>query len=270
MQPKVREAKRTRLIAVLISLVVMGIFTTDALAMYHPTLGRFMQRNPRVQYADVPNLYQYVGSNPVNWVNWTGNRKEKPGGGIAPAPGPTPNPAPQPAGRGSTCGIKIKRSAICKIFGQTKPSDFVHEWLEIPDGSGGIAYADFPSGGRNRPYIAHHCHRYERAHPMWIWNAHVRFFGGSLPSGKSCGDATCADIREWMLSVMDDWAGRGYSFFGSNCIDFVNAALSRCCMARGALPTRIPKPFEELKSCCEREKDMDSMPDCNETNRGPS
>lgn len=305
---------RTRLIAVLMALAAVAVFTTEASAMYHAGMGRFLQRDPgagsagparisaagpargggfaqrdpitqppnRVgnaglnnQYADGMNFYQYVGSNPVNWVDYTGNGKEKPGAGSAPEPGQTPNPGTQPAGRGSTCGIQIKRSAICKIFGQTKPSDFGHEWLEIPDGAGGTAYADFPSGGRNDPYITHRryghdCHRYERAHPMWVWNAHVRFFGGSLPSGKSCGEATCAETRECMLSVMDDWSGRDYSFFGSNCIDFVNEALSKCCMARGALPTRIPKPFEELKSCCEREKDMDSMPGCNGAGGGPS
>jgi len=95
--------KRTHLIAVLIGLVVMGIFTADAAAMYHPTLGRFMQRDsgaggamrigaggamrigaggaapvgrfiPRDptgtnQYADGMNLYQYVRSNPVVLVD---------------------------------------------------------------------------------------------------------------------------------------------------------------------------------------------------------
>ena len=74
MQPKVREAKRTSQIAVLTGFVVMGIFTADALAMYHPTLGRFMQRDPRVQYADGMNLYQYVGA--ILWwlsIPWAPN-----------------------------------------------------------------------------------------------------------------------------------------------------------------------------------------------------
>lgn len=296
--------KRLQLIAVLVGLATIAVLSSPA----HARLYQMMRGSnvypavpapmpaaggsgvphvgvnvyPRVPspmpHPDGPNLYQYVSSNPVNWVDWTGNGKEKPGGGTAPAPSPAPNPAAQPAGRGSTCGIEIKRSAICKIFGQTKPSDFGHEWLEIPDGAGGTAYADSPSSGRRHPYIAHSCHRYERANPMWIWNAHVRFFGGSLPSGKSCGEATCSEIRECMLQVMDDWAKRKpsgeleipYNFWNRNCIQFVNTAVSKCCMARGALTTRIPKPFEELKSCCEREKDMDSMPGCNETNRGPS
>ena len=36
--------------------------------MYSPTLGRFLQRDP-VGYLDAMNLYQYVGNNPVNWVD---------------------------------------------------------------------------------------------------------------------------------------------------------------------------------------------------------
>jgi hypothetical protein len=213
MKPKERgmNMRTTRLIAVLVGLAAIAMVTADAHAIYHPGMGTFLQRDPgagasgparigaagpamgggfaqrdpitqppnRVghaglnnQYADGMNLYQYVGSNPVNWVDYTGNGRAKPGDGAA----------PEPAGRGSTCGIQIKRSAICKIFGQTKPSDFGHEWLEIPDGAGGTAYADFPSGGRNDPYITHRrngndCHRYERANPMGMERARSILWG---------------------------------------------------------------------------------------------
>ena len=48
--PKITERgtnmKRTHLIAVLVGLFAVGIFAADAHAMYHPGLGRFLQRDP--------------------------------------------------------------------------------------------------------------------------------------------------------------------------------------------------------------------------------
>ena len=89
--------RATHLIAVLVGLVAIAIAATDASAYYHPTVGRFLQRDPgpggpaRVgagraapvggrfiprdptgQYADGMNLYQYVGSNPIAHFDPTG------------------------------------------------------------------------------------------------------------------------------------------------------------------------------------------------------
>ena len=87
--------KRTHLIAVLVGIVAMGIFAADASAMYHPGMGRFMQRDPgpgsaiRIgarggapvrgfipmdQYADGMNLYQYARSSPGTASDPTGLR----------------------------------------------------------------------------------------------------------------------------------------------------------------------------------------------------
>lgn len=83
--------KRTNLIAILIGLTAIAAVSQDSLARgrtYHPTLGRFVQRDPRgtslepsiarnlssvqftqrdpiAQYADGMNLYQYVRSAPT-------------------------------------------------------------------------------------------------------------------------------------------------------------------------------------------------------------
>lgn len=89
---------RTRLIAVLVALAAVAVFTTEASAMYHAGMGVFMQRDPGAgaggparmgaggapaatgrfiprdptgsnQYADRMNLYQYVRGNPVIYVD---------------------------------------------------------------------------------------------------------------------------------------------------------------------------------------------------------
>ena len=87
------------ILPVFVAVLVAVVFTTDAMAMYHPGLGRFMQRDPHgtaisphfnrvngkavtntrgfierekyqedyhLQYADGMNLYQYVQSNPLH------------------------------------------------------------------------------------------------------------------------------------------------------------------------------------------------------------
>ena len=111
MQTQLRVTKRTSLVAFLVGMVAkrsliiallviatLSVFTADASAMYHPAMGRFLQRDPgpggpvrigsagpatvggfvprdptgRRQYADGMNLYQYVRSNPTNRRDWTG------------------------------------------------------------------------------------------------------------------------------------------------------------------------------------------------------
>jgi len=85
--------KRTHLIAVLLGLAAMGIFTPDASAYYNPCTGAFMSRDPGAgsanrigtagpalaggfipmdQYSDGMNLYQYVGNAPIRYVDPTG------------------------------------------------------------------------------------------------------------------------------------------------------------------------------------------------------
>jgi hypothetical protein len=95
--------RTTRLIAVLVGLAAIAMVAADAKAYYHPGMGRFMSRDPgpggamRVggggpaaaggfiprdptgsnQYADGMNLYQYVSSNPANYVDPMGTKKKK-------------------------------------------------------------------------------------------------------------------------------------------------------------------------------------------------
>jgi len=86
------------LFGVLVGLAVIAVLAAEASAMYHPALGRWMQRDPgpggpvRVgagqalarsrfvprdptgQYVDGMNLYQYVGSNPHGYLDPRGTR----------------------------------------------------------------------------------------------------------------------------------------------------------------------------------------------------
>ncbi|QDU33450.1 hypothetical protein KS4_14980 [Poriferisphaera corsica] len=66
------------LLSVLIAFIVMFVCSTDAMAMYNPKLARFMQRDISTQnvamgeYKDGLNLYQYVKSNPLRYVDPSG------------------------------------------------------------------------------------------------------------------------------------------------------------------------------------------------------
>jgi hypothetical protein len=60
--------KRTHLVSVLVGFAAVAVFAADASAMYHPSLGRFMQRDP-VGYAGGMNLYEYVGTTPMSGLD---------------------------------------------------------------------------------------------------------------------------------------------------------------------------------------------------------
>ena len=85
--------KRTRLIAMLVAMTTIATLAADASAYYHPTVGRFISRDPGPgrlprpgttthflprdptgtnQYADGMNLYEYVRSHPVGRMDPSG------------------------------------------------------------------------------------------------------------------------------------------------------------------------------------------------------
>jgi len=248
------SSKLTIGLAILATLAVVD----SAPAHYDPRTGRFLSRDPVgepgamlirkvvAKAAFIPrdpaegDPYRFVRNDPSSWIDPDGAAAQR-----GDSPQPSARPKEDPAGRGSTCGLKIKRSAICTLF----PKDscqFGHELIE--DGGGRW---DYPNDYAEDP-----CHEWDRNHPVWEWNAHVKLFGGSLPDGTSCGKATCSEIKACLQQAENDWGGTRYNFLFHNCISFVDSALNKCCMARGVLPTRVPAPFEELKLCGERCKWM--------------
>ncbi|MBE3096937.1 MAG: hypothetical protein IMZ44_07375 [Planctomycetes bacterium] len=56
--------KRTFWLSAPLAALLVLCAATAASAMYHPTLGRFVQRDP-IEYADGMSLYEYVGSMPL-------------------------------------------------------------------------------------------------------------------------------------------------------------------------------------------------------------
>jgi len=64
---------RNHFATVLIGLVAIALVAADASAMYHPTLGRFLQRDP-VGYADGMSFYAYVSGWPTALLDPAGLR----------------------------------------------------------------------------------------------------------------------------------------------------------------------------------------------------
>ncbi len=57
----------TRLLSLLLTVAALATLVPDAAAYYHPTMGRFIQRDPIGYRAGDANLYRYVKSSPTNY-----------------------------------------------------------------------------------------------------------------------------------------------------------------------------------------------------------
>jgi len=166
------------ILPVFVAALVAVVFTTDAMAMYHPGLGRFVQRdphgqelgptpnrignthpssvnfnfiprdeiNPHLQYSSGSNIYQYVNSSPESRIDPVGLKDYEIGNG----PRPTinwdngfqydPNATP-------TYGDRIKWRLFQSLTGAAivrgHIPDGVRAYLHYRDGSGtdlGIDY----------------------------------------------------------------------------------------------------------------------------------
>ncbi len=222
---------------------------------YRPDVGRWANRDP-IEEAGGVNLYAYVMNEPVGNVDEIGLYlsscrigstcpwQQSPMAGQDSQP---TAPADESPVSNATCTMRIKRSAICTLT-QARPSDYGHEWIEDTNGD---TY-DFPAG-----YIDDPCHTYDKGHHVWEWNARPRA-SGNLPDGTPCVKATCTQIRACLQrQEKAGFGGEPYNFWCRNCIQWVDRALSACCMRRVSPPTRRPGLFEEAVRCAERRADMD-------------
>ena len=62
---------RRSILPIFLAVLTIAVFSTDAMAIYHPGLGRYVQRD-RLGYVDGMNQYEYVRSNPVRWNDPSG------------------------------------------------------------------------------------------------------------------------------------------------------------------------------------------------------
>ncbi len=152
--------KRSSLFAVLAVVAAVSTFAADAEAVLHPTLGRFIQRDggpgsamrigtggaapvgiapvesfvPRDptatnRYADGMNLYQYVRSSPVKYVDFSGFQAHQPGSQPAPGPASQPGaPAKPPVPDWSLADVAKGIVTITKGTGCPRPVECIFSY----------------------------------------------------------------------------------------------------------------------------------------------
>ncbi|MCX8049220.1 MAG: RHS repeat-associated core domain-containing protein [Methylohalobius sp.] len=86
-----------------VSLGLLGVYSYKA-RMYSPALGRFLQPDP-VGYADDLNLYAYVGNDPINFTDPTGQAKDLIGGFLGHEPLSSEASPARWLGRGVRLGV---------------------------------------------------------------------------------------------------------------------------------------------------------------------
>ena len=157
--------------------------------------------DPVRQYQDGMNLYEYVKSNPVNYVDPYGLR---------------------------SCEINIFQTPYCP-FG-----DPGHTWLSWEGGT-----ADLPPDYVNSPN--HNCQKnLKYIEAAWhtgtteggqLWHKDPK-------KRKNCSCASCDDIttclRNYMAAKSGDFHWHILPGTGYNCRDFVRDSMKKCCLKRGS------------------------------------
>jgi hypothetical protein len=186
--------RRKHFFAVLSGLVAVALLAADASATYHPTLGRWMQRDP-IGYADSMHLYEYVSTSPVA-------ARDPYGLMIGDLLG------------GRDIGVRVRRNAG-------------HTWLSYPGQSGNddlgkaMGYpSEYSKENPEDTWIA-------RQDTSWF-----RTMQDGPAAGKTCNCVTLDDVYGCFGAVQADgkWNNKNFDVTHWNCRDFVRDALRRCCL----------------------------------------
>lgn len=187
----------------------------------------------RSQYADGPNLYQYVRSNPIRHTDSSG---------LAVDPG-------------KDCGLRSRS----KHGGPKKPHHYWlagregkkalwdfgpnKDWMDKKFGKGKwnpswCSWGRYCPGSKNYHddyYVKHVDGPHDTTNNLklkWDFGPLVNKLkaGPKGIKGKKCKCVTCGDIKACLDAVETQWDERRYEYVWRNCVGFILDAMGKCCL----------------------------------------
>jgi len=186
-------------------------------------VGRFIPRDPTVtnQYADGPNLYQYVRSNPTNYLDPAGRRA-----------GPTNfyhlrNYSKK--GKLKILGKKVRHTIISfsGAVGDQSGADFA------PPGKKKLIACLFECEGSStaaRLVIELKGAPWNQNHRLWIRDD--KWLKYPERPRVCCRDATAEQVKACLIKKSGKWDRTTFYLIGRNCMHFAEEAETDCCLKK--------------------------------------
>lgn len=172
-------------LAILLGILCVAFSATPALAVYDPTTGRFIQRDPGGAWHDRlahGNAYTYAASNPGRYVDRNGWEATEPSAPAQAQPDPRNDP-------NKGCGVSVRRAPKHKT---SNGKQVGHDWIEIDD----------PGRPSTQP---------REGIGFWprgddLWNAPSTLY---TPKGSGSGDCECKNENDPYTGTTPDkiWEG---------------------------------------------------------------